>query len=153
MAISLGRAAGGLGGFGCVDLAWMNWLRRWLLAFPAAVLLQLCPSRACTVYDLYSHGLAASLWHMIPASVLFADNGTFFVRPSSFQGPVSIFTGTTREPANPGMLAQVNNQHFVCAALLLSVCFDRAPILMALDANVRVQTSAKRRAACMSGST
>ena len=83
MAFSLGRTAGGLGGFGCVDLAWMNWLRRWLLAVPAAVLLQLCPSRACTVYDLYSHGLAASLWHMIPASVLFADNGTFFVRPQA----------------------------------------------------------------------
>ena len=53
----------------------------WVLFLLAVLLLESCPSRACTVYDLYSHGLAASLWHMIPASVLFADNGTFFVRP------------------------------------------------------------------------
>ena len=44
------------------------------------------PSSACTVYDLYSSGMASSLWHMIPAVALFADNGTFYVspRPLSF---------------------------------------------------------------------
>ena len=51
------------------------------------------------------------------------------------------------------MLAQVNNQHFVCAALLLSVCFDCAPGSLALDVFVLVQTNAKRRAACTNGST
>lgn len=62
-------------------------------------------------------------------------------------------TGAKWEPANPGMLAQVNNQHFVCAALLLSLCFSCAPSLLALDVTVLVQTSAKKRAACTSGST
>jgi hypothetical protein len=37
---------------------------------------------ACTVYDLFSSGLASSLWHMIPAVGLMADNGTFFVAHS-----------------------------------------------------------------------
>ena len=71
--------------------------------------------------------------------------------PQSFQGSVSSFTGAQWEPPNSGMLAQVNNQHFVCAPLLLSVCFNRAPGLLALDATVLAQTSAKRRAVCTSG--
>lgn len=53
---------------------------RWLtLALATASFLT--SASACTVYDLYSSGLASSLWHMIPAVGLVADNGTFFVRP------------------------------------------------------------------------
>lgn len=51
-------------------------------SFMLAVLaIAMRPSSACTVYDLYSSGMASSLWHMIPAVALFADNGTFYVSP------------------------------------------------------------------------
>ncbi len=52
-----------------------------------AVLLGACralrPCHACTAFDMSSSGFASSLWHMIPALGLFAENGTFFVRPAS----------------------------------------------------------------------
>ena len=48
----------------------------------AVLAIAMRPSSACTVYDLYSSGMASSLWHMIPAVALFADNGTFYVSPS-----------------------------------------------------------------------
>jgi len=41
------------------------------------------PCHACTAFDMSSSGFASSLWHMIPALGLFAENGTFFVRPAS----------------------------------------------------------------------
>ena len=39
------------------------------------------PSSACTVFELHSAGFVANFIHLIPAVALFADNGTFYVRP------------------------------------------------------------------------
>ena len=55
-------------------------LRGWMLAL--LVLTSTNSTSACTVFDLYTSGLASSLWHMIPAVALFADNGTFYVSMS-----------------------------------------------------------------------
>jgi len=58
--------------------------RLWTLALAAAAVCCLRPARACTVYDMYSTGLASSLCHMVPAVGLFGDNGTFFVNNHYF---------------------------------------------------------------------
>ena len=50
----------------------------------------LASASACTVYGLFSSGLASSVWHMIPAVGLMADNGTFFVAHS----PTNTFYST-----------------------------------------------------------
>ena len=44
------------------------------------------PSSACTVFELHSAGFAASFIHLVPAVALFADNGTFYVRPRLYTG-------------------------------------------------------------------
>lgn len=63
------------------DLRTMQFrLKGWMLALLA--LTSTTSTSACTVFELYSSGLASSLWHMIPAVALFADNGTFYVSSS-----------------------------------------------------------------------
>ena len=57
-------------------------LQCWLLALLALGLQESRPTSACTVFELYTSGLASSFWHMIPAVALFADNGTFYVSKS-----------------------------------------------------------------------
>jgi hypothetical protein len=59
---------------------------RWL-TLAAAIACCLKPASACTVYDLFSSGLASSMWHMIPAVGLMADNGTFFVSVGRTKSP------------------------------------------------------------------
>ena len=41
------------------------------------------PGSCCTVFDMSSSGFASSVWHLIPALALFAENGTFFVSLAS----------------------------------------------------------------------
>ncbi len=74
--------------------------RLWTLALAAAAVCCLRPARACTVYDMYSTGLASSLCHMVPAVGLFGDNGTFFVNNHYFPcaPPPAAARSSTRGP-------------------------------------------------------
>ena len=66
-----------------------------LLATTVCVVVNIpAPCRACTVFDMSSSGFASSVWHMIPALALFAENGTFFVRLASHIANICLVTLT-----------------------------------------------------------
>ncbi len=89
---------------------------RWL-TLAAAAACCLTPASACTVYDLFSSGLASSMWHMIPAVGLMADNGTFFVSVGPTKSRAFTVQVQFETVAEWQLCAQVNNHYFPCAPL------------------------------------
>ncbi len=132
-------------------------LQCWLLALLALVLQESRPTSACTVFELYTSGLASSFWHMIPAVALFADNGTFYVSKSRHLSAYLLRSYLT----TPAKCSDTNSEKFLAGGQQgLSLCAGLPPASLTglqlsycrtTDRSQAVQTDAPRMEACTIG--
>ena len=137
------------------DLRTMRFrLQGWMLALLTSTI----STSACTVFELYSSGLASSLWHMIPAVALFADNGTFYVSSSLQCALLPALSYNPRELKGNSLCERVLAGGQEGLPMCALACPFLADLLLALLQHLvtkafNVQTVAPRMEACMTGLT
>ena len=132
-------------------------LQCWLLVLLALGLQESCPASACTVFELYTSGLASSFWHMIPAVALFADNGTFYVSKSRHLSAYLLSSYLT----TPAICSDTNYESILAGGQQgLSLCARLPPASLTSlllshcrtsDRSQAVQTDAPRMEVCTIG--